>query len=65
VGYKELFDYLDNKTDLATAVELIKRNTRRYAKKQITWFSKSVNNQWFNPLTDVNLILDAVSVSVC
>jgi tRNA dimethylallyltransferase len=65
VGYKELFDYLDNKTNLATAVELIKRNTRRYAKKQITWFSKSVNNQWFNPLTDENLILDAASVGVC
>ena len=65
VGYKELFDYLDNKTDLATAVELIKRNTRRYAKKQITWFSKSVHNQWFNPLTDGNLILDAASVGVC
>ncbi|MCR5454672.1 MAG: tRNA (adenosine(37)-N6)-dimethylallyltransferase MiaA [Bacteroidales bacterium] len=65
VGYRELFDYLDHKTDLTTAVELIKRNTRRYAKKQITWFNKSLNNQWFNPLTDVNLILDAVSVSVC
>ncbi|MBP5682206.1 MAG: tRNA (adenosine(37)-N6)-dimethylallyltransferase MiaA, partial [Bacteroidales bacterium] len=61
VGYKELFDYLDNKTDLATAVELIKRNTRRYAKKQITWFSKSVNNQWFNPLTDVTKILQFLS----
>ena len=61
VGYKELFDYLDNKTDLATAVELIKRNTRRYAKKQITWFSKSVNNQWFNPLTDGTKILQFLS----
>lgn len=57
VGYRELFDYLDNKIDLATAVELIKRNTRRYAKKQITWFSKSVNNQWFNPIDDENKIL--------
>ncbi len=57
VGYRELFDYLDNKIDLATAVELIKRNTRRYAKKQITWFSKSFNNQWFNPIDDENKIL--------
>ena len=57
VGYRELFDYLDNKIDLATAVELIKCNTRRYAKKQITWFSKTVNNQWFNPIDDENKIL--------
>jgi tRNA dimethylallyltransferase len=37
VGYQELFDYFDGKTDLPTAVELIKRNTRRYAKRQLTW----------------------------
>ncbi|MCB0635678.1 MAG: tRNA (adenosine(37)-N6)-dimethylallyltransferase MiaA [Lewinella sp.] len=37
VGYQELFDYLDGKTDLPTAVELIKRNSRRYAKRQLTW----------------------------
>ncbi|MCR5453705.1 MAG: tRNA (adenosine(37)-N6)-dimethylallyltransferase MiaA [Bacteroidales bacterium] len=59
VGYKELFDYLDEKTDLTTAVELIKRNTRRYAKKQITWFNKSLDNQWFNPSTDESKIIDA------
>ena len=60
VGYKELFEYLDGKTDLQTAVELIKRNTRRYARKQITWFSKEVNNSWFNPLTDEEKILTEV-----
>ena len=38
VGYTELFDYLEGKTDIDTAVELIKRNTRRYAKRQLTWF---------------------------
>lgn len=58
VGYKELFDYLDNNTDLATAVELIKRDTRRYAKKQITWFSKTVDNRWFNPSEDEKLIFE-------
>lgn len=40
VGYRELFDYLDGKNTLETAVELIKRNTRRYAKRQITWFKR-------------------------
>ena len=42
VGYKELFDYFDGKTSLEEAIDLIKRNTRRYAKRQITWFK----NQW-------------------
>ncbi|MFA6336091.1 MAG: tRNA dimethylallyltransferase [Bacteroidales bacterium] len=41
VGYKELFDYLDGKHSLDKAVELIKRNTRRYAKRQITWWRRS------------------------
>ena len=38
VGYKEVFDYFDGRTDRATMVELIKRNTRRFAKRQTTWF---------------------------
>ncbi len=40
VGYRELFDYLDGKCSIEDAVELIKRNTRRYAKRQITWFKR-------------------------
>lgn len=40
VGYQELFDFLEDKTDFNTAVELIKRNSRRYAKRQFTWFKK-------------------------
>ena len=40
VGYKELFDYIDGKTSLAEAVELIKRNSRRYAKKQLTYWRR-------------------------
>lgn len=40
VGYKELFDYLDQKTSLQEAVELIKRNSRRYARKQLTWWRR-------------------------
>lgn len=49
VGYKELFDYLDNKTDLKTAIELIKQNTRRFAKRQLTWFRRDEEIQWFEP----------------
>ena len=40
VGYKELFEYFDGKTSLDEAVSMIKQNTRRYAKRQITWFKK-------------------------
>ena len=49
VGYSELFDYFDGKTDLNTAVELIKQNTRRFAKRQLTWFRKDADMQWFQP----------------
>ncbi len=46
VGYSELFDYFDGKTDLNTAVELIKQNTRRFAKRQLTWFRKDKEIKW-------------------
>jgi tRNA dimethylallyltransferase len=49
VGYQELFDYLDGKTDFATAVSLVKRNTRHYAKRQMTWFRKDASVKWFLP----------------
>lgn len=48
VGYKELVDYLENKISLEKAEELIKRNTRRYAKRQMTWFNKDERINWFN-----------------
>lgn len=49
VGYKELFDYLDGKTDLATAITLIKQNTRKFAKRQLTWFRRYADIKWFEP----------------
>ncbi len=49
VGYKELFDYFDDKISYQEAIRLIKRNTRRYAKRQMTWFSKDPDMQWFQP----------------
>ena len=48
VGYKELFDYLDGKTTLDFAVEEIKKNTRRYAKRQLTWYRKDASVHWFD-----------------
>jgi tRNA dimethylallyltransferase len=49
VGYKEIFDHLDGLTTLDEAVELIKRNTRRYAKRQMTWFRRDNEIKWFHP----------------
>lgn len=48
VGYKELFDYIDGKWSLEEAVERIKGNTRRYARKQLTWYKKDPQICWFN-----------------
>jgi len=49
VGYKELFDYLDGRISLDTAVQLIKRNSRRYARRQLTWFNRDEEITWFCP----------------
>lgn len=49
VGYKEIFNYLDGEWPLELAVEKIKRNTRVYAKKQMTWFKKNERIKWFHP----------------
>ncbi len=49
VGYKELFDCVNHKTDLQTAINLIKQNTRHYAKRQMTWFKNDEQIQWFAP----------------
>ncbi|HCI54994.1 MAG TPA: tRNA (adenosine(37)-N6)-dimethylallyltransferase MiaA [Bacteroidales bacterium] len=49
VGYRELFDYFDRKIDLDSAINLIKQNTRRYAKRQITWWARDDGIKWFHP----------------
>jgi tRNA dimethylallyltransferase len=64
VGYRELFDYFDGITTLDFAVEQIKMNTRRFAKRQITWFKKVENVKWFNYLVDRNEIINAIKTFV-
>lgn len=49
VGYKEIFDYIDGRWSLNEAVERIKGNTRRYARKQLTWFKRDSQTHWFAP----------------
>ncbi|MFC2137656.1 tRNA (adenosine(37)-N6)-dimethylallyltransferase MiaA [Bacteroidota bacterium] len=57
VGYKELFDFLEGGKSLEEAIELIKRNTRHYARKQITWFNRYDDIKWFNPDNIKEIIL--------
>lgn len=54
VGYKELFRYFDNKISLEKAIEDIKTNTRRYAKRQMTWFRKDKSYVWLNAKESIN-----------
>jgi tRNA dimethylallyltransferase len=48
VGYKEIIAHIDDEYDIDRAIELIKRNTRRFAKRQMTWFRKDKSIEWFN-----------------
>jgi tRNA dimethylallyltransferase len=63
VGYSELFDHFEGKTGLDTAIELIKQNTRRFAKRQLTWFRKDKEIKWFMADSPglTNLILKELS----
>ena len=59
VGYRELFDYFDGRTTYEEAVEFIKRNTRRYAKRQLTWFRRDGGIRWFAP-DDTQTVIDYI-----
>jgi tRNA dimethylallyltransferase len=55
VGYKELFDHLEGKLNLPDAIDLIKQNTRRFSKRQLTWFRKDESIIWMDPFKDLDL----------
>ena len=56
VGYREMFEYTDGLTDRQKAIEDIKKNTRHYAKRQLTWFTKDESINWFSPI-DYNQLI--------
>jgi tRNA dimethylallyltransferase len=60
VGYRELFDYFDGKYSLEFAVEEIKKNTRRFAKRQVTWNKKDETIHWFNFETSPSEIIKKI-----
>jgi len=56
VGYKELFEHFEGKISLTKAIELIKRNSRHYAKRQMSWFSRDKEISWFHPESKQKII---------
>ena len=63
VGYRELFRYFDGDDSLEFAIEEIKKNTRRFSKRQLTWFKRTENTQWFDYLTDRAEIIQYIKTS--
>lgn len=59
VGYREIFDYIDGKISLEKAIELIKRNSRHYAKRQLTWWARDKEIEWFSP-DEINSIKEYI-----
>jgi len=61
VGYRELFSFFDGDFTKELAISEIKKNTRRFAKRQMTWFKKDTQTLWFDYKTDVNHIISTIS----
>lgn len=64
VSYRELFQYLDNEISLEFAIEEIKKNTRRFSKRQMTWFKRTENVVWFDYKTEAVEIIKLINVSL-
>lgn len=64
VGYRELFDYFEGRISLDFAVEEIKKNTRRFSKRQLTWFKRTENTAWFDYLIDRKEIIDNLQLII-
>lgn len=64
VGYREMFDYFDGTITRTEAIDLIKRNSRRYAKRQMTWFRRDEEIAWFSPL-EKEKIMQYIDSKVC
>lgn len=62
VGYRELFSYFDNEFSLEFAIEEIKKNTRRFAKRQLTWFKRDENTKWFDFETPFEKIIEYINL---
>ena len=63
VGYKELFEYFDDKISLEEAIRRIQSNTRRYSRKQMTWFQRDEKIKWFSPI-DIEEIIKYITLMI-
>jgi tRNA dimethylallyltransferase len=61
VGYRELFSFFDGTFTKDFAISEIKKNTRRFAKRQLTWFRKDEETLWFDYQTNINEIISKIS----
>ena len=61
VGYRELFSYFDREISLEFAIDEIKKNTRRFSKRQLTWFKRNVNTKWFDFETPYETVVDYIN----
>jgi tRNA dimethylallyltransferase len=61
VGYRELFDYFDGSIELPFAIAEIKKNTRRFAKRQLTWFKRNEATKWFDYATKPSTIINYIA----
>ena len=64
IGYKEIYDYLDGKVTLEEAVENLKQNSRRYAKRQLTWFRNKMDVEWFDMTDSLDFSKKITEISV-
>ena len=64
VGYREMFEYFDGTISREEAIELIKRNSRRYAKRQLTWFRRDEAVRWFHP-AQKQQVVEYLEANIC
>lgn len=64
VGYRELFDYFDEQMPLDFAIEEIKKNTRRFSKRQMTWFKRTENTTWFDYQSPLEKIINSINTNI-
>lgn len=60
IGYKELFPYIEGTCNLEECVDLLKQETRKYAKRQLTWFKNKLDVKWLNPISDIDSLINEI-----
>ncbi len=64
VGYRELFDFFENKISLDFAIQEIKKNTRRFSKRQLTWFKRTDNTKWFDYQSSLDAVIEHIKYKI-